>query len=136
MKKHEKRVQELIDEILSEYEIIREAAKDDTADGNPFAAAGGDAKEEEPAADKGGEEEKDDTKKPAPQEPQGLQFNFNIDRVKKYNKGEFLSNTAVAKKITKDGIIATVMPDETDILVNFDDITESVRSFFKQRSKK
>ena len=126
-------VSKLISEILNEY-IFEAEEKTPT---NPFASAGGDtaskdaggdaAAAEEPAAD---EKDKKDTEKKEGGES-GLSFNFDIDGVKKYNKAHFLNSKAVAKKITKDGIIATVEPDGVNILVGFDDITESAKKFFK-----
>jgi len=121
----------LINEVLDEY--IFEAEEE----GNPFAAAnaGGGDKEAEAdpkaGADAGGEEEKDKEKKAAPAED-ALSFKFDISAAKKYNTANFRNNTAVAKKITKNGILATVKPDDVDILIGFDDITEQAKSFFKK----
>ena len=64
-------------------------------------------------------------------EDDGLSFNFDVSGVKKYNTNSFRNSTAVAKKITKNGILATVQPDGVDILVGFDDITETANAFFK-----
>ena len=134
MNKADRLVLKLINEVLDEY--IFEAEEE----GNPFAAAadaggdkaadaagaaGGDAAAEE------GEEEKDKEKKPAEQD--GLTFNFDVSAVKKYNNSGFRGDTAVAKKITKNGIMATVTPDEVDVLVGFDDITEQAKAFFKNK---
>jgi len=124
-------INKLISEVLSEY--VFEAENEDSA--NPFAAAGDDAAAEEGGAEEGGDakdakDEKDSEKKEGG-EADALTFNFDIAGVKKYNKAHFLNSKAVAKKITKDGIIATVQPDGVDILVGFDDITESAKKFFK-----
>ena len=123
-------INKLISEILSEY--IFEAEEE--APTNPFAspdAAGGEAAAEEPAAEGGDKEDEKDSEKKEGGETDALTFNFDTSGVKKYNKAHFMNSKAVAKKITKDGIIATVEPDGVTILVGFDDITESARKFFK-----
>jgi len=124
-------ITKLISEVLDEY--IFEAEEE--APTNPFAspdAGGGDAAGGDAAAEEGGDakDEKDSEKKEGGEES-ALTFNFDIDGVKKYNKAHFINSKAVAKKITKDGIIATVEPDGVNILVGFDDITESAKKFFK-----
>lgn len=131
MTKHSKLVSELISSVLSEYIFEEE---------NPFAAAadkeaeGGDAAAEEAPAADGGDAKKDEApKKKEGGDEKGLTFNFDVVGVKKYNKAHFLNSTAVANKITKDGILATVQPDGVDILVGFDDITESAKKFFKKK---
>jgi hypothetical protein len=131
MTKHSKLVSELISSVLSEYIFEEE---------NPFAAAA----DKEAAGDKASAEEApadadaDAEKEEAPKKKEGgdedaLAFNFDITGVKKYNTAQFLNGRAVAKKITKDGILATVQPDGVDILVGFDDITESAKKFFKSK---
>lgn len=65
--------------------------------------------------------------------PAGVPIKFNIDKVKRYNSGKFLSDTGTVKSITKKGIIVTTQPDGVDILVNFDDISENVKRFFKSK---
>jgi hypothetical protein len=92
------------------------------------------ADEEAPAEEGGseGEEGGDKEAKPAPQET-GPEINFNISAVKKYNDALFRSNTGIVKKISKDGMEVKVMPDDVDIFVTFDDITESVKKFFKNK---
>jgi len=132
MAKYSKLVSELISSVLSEY--VFEAD-------NPFAAAAdkeakGDdaAAEEAPADDSADAADAKDDKAPKKKEggdEEGLAFNFDIDGVKKYNTAQFINSRAVANKITKDGILATVQPDGVDILVGFDDITESAKNFFK-----
>ena len=125
-------INKLISEILNEYVFEAEEKGGE----NPFAAkgdAGGDtaaAAEAEPAEDGADAKDEKDTKKKEGGSD-ALSFNFDIDGVKKYNKAHFLNSKAVAKKITKDGIVATVEPDGVDILVGFDDITESAKKFFK-----
>lgn len=138
MKKADKLISELISKVLEDYIFeADEKAADDKGGGNPFAAAGaegGDAAggEEAPAADAAaGDKEEGGDKKPAA--PAGLDFKFDISGVKKYNTTSFRSDTAVAKKITKNGILATVQPDGAEILVGFDDITESAKDFFKKK---
>ena len=138
MKKADKLISELISKVLEEY--IFEADEKAGDEGNPFAAAeaGGDAAggEEAPAADAaadagGGDKEEGGDKKPAA--PAGLEFKFDVSAAKKYNTTSFRSDSAVAKKITKNGILATVQPDGTDILIGFDDITEIANNFFKNK---
>lgn len=146
MKRSEKLINKLIAEVLNEY-VILEKEGEEAAPANPFAAAASasDAAEEgggEEAAGEeaggeataaGGDEKKDDKKKAEPEK--GLTFNFDVSAVKKYNTAGFRNSSATAKKITKNGILATVQPDGVDILVGFDDITESVRQFFKTKNK-
>jgi hypothetical protein len=110
---------------------LREAEGDEEEAGgkNPFAAADSGGEEEggeEDAKDtakgeKEGEEEAD-TKAAKPQEPKHP-IEFNISKVKKYNKANFLSNQGELKSISKQGVIVTVLPDNVDVFVNFDDIT-------------
>jgi len=127
-------INKLISEILNEYVFEAE----EKAPTNPFAApgadAGGDAAaadEAEPAADGADAKDEKDTEKKEGGGEDALSFSFDIDGVKRYNKAHFINSKAVAKKITKDGIIATVEPDGVNILVGFDDITESAKKFFK-----
>ena len=132
MKRSEKLINKLIAEVLNEYVIL---------EANPFAAAaekeagaeeaGADAGGEEAPAAGGGEEKKEDDKKKAEPE-KGLTFNFDVSAAKKYNTAGFRNSTATAKKITKNGILATVQPDGVDILVGFDDITENIKQFFNK----
>lgn len=137
MSKADRLISELISKVLEEYIFEADEKAADAGGGNPFAKAGaegGDAAagaEEAPAADAEGGEEEGDKKKPA--EDAGLTFKFDVSGVKKYNTASFRSDTAVAKKITKNGILATVQPDGTDILVGFDDITEVAKDFFKNK---
>lgn len=94
-----------------------------------------------PAADKGGEEvasadksgEEKDKKEAKPGEPAGIPIKFNLSKVKKYNTAKFLSDSGIVKSIDKKGIIVTTQPDQVDVLVNFDDISENAKSFFKNR---
>jgi len=139
MTKHSKLVSELISSVLSEYIFEEEnpfaAAADKEAAGDKASAEEAPA-EEAPDAEK--EEAPDAEKEEAPKKKEGgdedaLAFNFDITGVKKYNTAQFLNSRAVAKKITKDGILATVQPDGVDILVGFDDITESAKKFFKSK---
>jgi ribosomal protein L12E/L44/L45/RPP1/RPP2 len=129
-----KLVSELISKVLREYIFEGEDS------GNPFAAAADSGKEEptadepaaeEPAADEEKAPAEDDKKPKEKKEDDGLSFNFDVSGVKKYNTNSFRNSTAVAKKITKNGILATVQPDGVDILVGFDDITEIANAFFK-----
>ena len=159
MKSNKALLKEYIRRIVSKY--LREAEEEkaeekpaddkggeEKADANPFAAGGGDEKEggEEPAAgedqgaeDEGGDaegEEKDTEKKAKPEEPKGIPIKFDISGVKKYNKAGFTSDKGIVKSISKKGIIVTTQPDGVDILVNFDDISEQVKKFFRKNEKK
>lgn len=138
MNLHEKLINKLIAQVLEEYVILE--AEGDEAEGNPFAAAadageGGDAAAA--AADAGGEggedKKEEEGDKKAKEQEQGLTFDFDVSAVKKYNTAHFRNSTATAKKITKNGILATVQPDGVDVLVGFDDITENAKSFFKNK---
>ena len=139
MSRKDKLISELISKVLDEYIFEAEEPKE-AGGGNPFAAGGGDAgadaggaaaggAEGEEAEAAGGEEEKEKDKKPA--EEKGLSFNFDVSAVKKYNTANFRNSKATAKKITKNGILATVEPDGVDVLIGFDDITENIKKFFK-----
>lgn len=141
MIRKDKLISELITKVLDEYIFEAEEPKE-AGGGNPFAAAGADAGggdaaaggaegEAEAGAEGGEEEKKDDTK--AAEQEKGLTFDFDVSSAKKYNTANFRNSTAVAKKITKNGILATVQPDGVDILVGFDDITESAKDFFKNK---
>lgn len=98
--------------------------------GNPFAAGGGEGEEEAPAAE---EEPAADKKQTKPEEPAGIPLKFNISKVKRYNTADFLSDQGVVKSIDKKGIIVTTKPDDVDVLVNFSDISERVKRFFKNK---
>jgi len=101
--------------------------------GNPFAAAedgGGEGEEEAPAEE---EEPAADKKQTKPEEPAGIPLKFNISKVKRYNTADFLSDQGVVKSIDKKGIIVTTQPDGVDVLVNFSDISERVKKFFKNK---
>ena len=106
---------------------------------DPFAAAAGDEGGDEapaddaPADDAEKEEGGDDEKKAPAEKPAGIPIKFNVSKVKKYNTANFLSDTGVVKSISKDGIVVTTQPDQVDVLVNFDDISESVKRFFKPK---
>lgn len=115
---------------------LREAEGDEEEAGgeNPFAAAAGgdeggeeeapadDAAAEEPAAEEGGEEEKTDAAKPQPDLKYPVKFN--IDKVKKYNNADFISNQGELKSINSKGMVVTVKPDDVDVFVNFSDIID------------
>lgn len=118
----------------AEEEKAEEPAKDDAAgeEENPFAGAD-DAGGEEDAADAEGGEEDTKAAKKEPSQPAGVPVKFNISAVKKYNDSEFLSDTGVVKSISKDGVVVTTQPDGVDVLVNFDDISESAKHFFKKK---
>ena len=97
---------------------------------NPFAAKGDDAgggEEEggdaaEPEADGGEEEEEDGAAKPAPQKDVPT-IEFEFSAVKRYNPDkQFLGSEGQVMKVTKRGMIVNVLPDNVQIMVNFDDI--------------
>ncbi len=117
---------------LIEAEKEEEAPKEEEGEENPFAAAA----EEEPSGEEEGGEEKGEEKpskeaKPEKQE-NNLKINFNLSAVKKYNDALFTNNQGTVKKITKDGLTVQVEPDGVDVFVNFDDITEQTKKFFKK----
>jgi hypothetical protein len=120
-------VRSLIKAYLSEAEKEEEPADDETKEENPFAATD----------DKGGEESEEDPKKdkqkPA-EPPAGIPISFDISKVKQYNKVNFLSNSGIVKSIDKRGVIVTTQPDGVDVLVNFNDISENVKRFFKNKN--
>jgi hypothetical protein len=124
MKLSKKHIQELVRKAVKSY--ILEAEKEEK---DPFATD-----DAEGGADAEGEKADDKEAKPAvPVEPTGVPISFNISAVKRYNKADFISDKGIVKSISKDGIIVTTQPDGVDVLVNFDDISESVTRFFKTR---
>ena len=132
MKSDKKSLREFIAKAVRDY--LAEAEKEEKADAgeeNPFASAeGGEAEEGGEAA--GGKEDKKDNKDATSEEPAGIPLKFNIDKVKRYNKASFLSDKGVVKSIDKRGIVVTTQPDGVDVLVNFSDISEQVKKFFKK----
>lgn len=121
MKLSKRELQELIRKMVKSR--INEA-EEEVKEEDPFAAD----------ADKaGGEDGKENTKKQKPEEPVGIPIKFNLSGVKRYNKNPFTNNSGVVKSISRDGVVVTVKPDNTDILVNFNDISEQVSRFFKQK---
>jgi hypothetical protein len=125
MRLSKKHIQELVRKVVKSYML--EAEKDEK---DPFATDSG----AEGGTDAEGEKADDKEAKPAkPAEPTGIPISFNISAVKRYNKADFVSDKGVVKSISKDGIIVTTQPDGVDVLVNFDDISESVTKFFKTR---
>ena len=105
-----------------------DAGGDDAGGGdNPFAAAGDDTTGEEgddTAADAEGEEgeEEDAAAKPAPQKDVPT-IEFDFSAVKRYNPDkQFLGSEGQVMKVTKRGMIVNVLPDNVQIMVNFDDI--------------
>jgi hypothetical protein len=124
MKLSKKHIQELVRKVVKSYML--EAEKDEK---DPFATD-----DAEGGADAEGEKADDKKAEPAkPAEPTGIPISFNISAVKRYNKADFVSDKGVVKSISKDGIVVTTQPDGVDVLVNFDDISESVTKFFKTR---
>ena len=69
--------------------------------------------------------------------PVGVPIKFNLGKVKNYNpNAKFLSDAGVVKSVNKKGIIVTTQPDQVDVLVNFDDISENIKRFFNATKKK
>ena len=122
------RINKSFKKFLKEAEKEEKPAAEEEG-GNPFAAGGGEGEEEAPAA----EEPAADKKQTKPEEPAGIPLKFNISKVKRYNTADFLSDQGVVKSIDKKGIIVTTKPDDVDVLVNFSDISERVKRFFKNK---
>jgi len=134
------RISKSFKQYLKEAEEEAPPAEEEGGD-NPFAnpTKGGD---EAPAADAAPADDaapvddaegKEGEAAPVAEKPAGIPIKFDIDKVKRYNTGKFLSDAGVVKSIDKKGIIVTTQPDGVDILVNFDDISESVKRFFKTK---
>ena len=109
-----------------------DAPADDAGGDNPFAAAAGDdAGGEEEGGEEGGEEtdaegeegeEEAGAAKPAPQKDVPT-IEFDFSAVKRYNPDkQFLGSEGQVMKVTKRGMIVNVLPDNVQIMVNFDDI--------------
>ena len=107
-----------------------DAGGDDAGGGdNPFAAAAGDdagggeeGGEEAPTEDGEEGEEEDGAAKPAPQKDVPT-IEFDFSAVKRYNPDkQFLGSEGQVMKVTKRGMIVNVLPDNVQIMVNFDDI--------------
>jgi hypothetical protein len=114
---------------LTEAEKEEKPAKEEAPEEeNPFAAA--DDEEGEAPAD---DAEADTKKKEKPEAPAGIPLKFNLSKVKQYNKANFISDKGIVKSIDKRGIIVTTQPDGVDVLVNFSDISESAKRFFKNK---
>jgi len=137
MKSDNKKLREYISRYVKRY--LAEAEEEKPADDakeeapaeeeeNPFAA--GDEGGDEGGDAKGGDEKGGEKK---PEQPTGIPLQFDISKVKQYNKSNFLSDKGVVKSIDKRGIVVTTQPDNVDVLVNFDDITENVKTFFKKK---
>lgn len=132
MKLSKKQIREFISKTIKSYlsEAEEEPAKEEGGEeeANPFAAA------DEKGGEEGGEEEEPakDEKKPTEEKPAGIPVKFNVSAVKRYNDRSFVSDTGTVKSISKNGIVVTTQPDQVDVLVNFDDISESVNNFFKK----
>jgi hypothetical protein len=120
MKLNKKQLEELVRRVAKSYIIEADKAEEE----DPFAANA-----------EGGDEgdEKADEKKPEAEAPAGVPIKFDISSVKRYNNNLFKSDSGVVKSISKDGVVVTVKPDDTDVLVNFDDISESAKNFFKKK---
>lgn len=100
--------------------------------GNPFTSGGEEGGGEEGGEEGGGEEGEEETDSKKGGQPQGVPVKFDVNKVKKYNSTKFLGDEGVLKSISKKGLVVTVQPDNVDVLVNFDDISEQVKKFFKK----
>lgn len=126
MKLNKKQLAELVRKVVNSYVFEAEEKEE-----NPFGATEDEGGEDAAAGEEGGEEEKG---KPAKaEEPAGVPVSFNLSAVKKYNDAGFVSDKGVVKSINKDGVVVTVKPDDVDVLVNFNDISENVKRFFKNK---
>lgn len=114
-----------------EEEAPKDDAPADDAGGeeggdNPFAAGGDDAAAggEEGGAEggeEGGEEEEGGTKAAPQKDVPTIEFDFSA--VKRYNPNiQFLGSEGQVVKVTKRGLIVNVLPDNVQVVVNFDDI--------------
>ena len=120
-----KTLKEIISEVLSEYSLIKE---------NPFA----DAKKNpnNPGSDSEGggegEGEEEEKKEKKPEESDALKVKFDVSATKRYNEKPFRNGEGEVTAIDKTGLKVTVKPDEAEIHVNFDDISENAKKFFKK----
>lgn len=118
-------------------EAEEEAPKDDAAaddaggeeggGDNPFAAAeeeGGTEGGEDTGAEggeEGGEEEEGGAKAAPQKDIPTIEFDFSA--VKRYNPNtQFLGSEGQVVKVTRRGLIVNVLPDNVQVVVNFDDI--------------
>jgi len=137
MKLNRKSLKELVTKLVKSYVLV------EAEEANPFAA-----KEEEPAAkeEKPAAEEEPAAAGATPPAPAAapaapatppksdLDISFNAASAKKYNpNAKFLSSKGVVKSVSKKGVIVTTKPDDVDVLVNFNDISENVKRFFKTK---
>lgn len=97
--------------------------------GNPFAGGGDDAASGEEGGEdadaegdkEGAEEEEGDTKAAPQKDVPTIEFDFSA--VKRYNPNtQFLGSEGQVLKVTKRGLIVNVLPDNVQVVVNFDDI--------------
>lgn len=120
-----KTLKEIISEVLSEYSLIKE---------NPFT----DAKKNpnNPGSDSEGggegEGEEEEKKEKKPEESDALKVKFDVSATKRYNEKPFRNGEGEVTAIDKTGLKVTVKPDEAEIHVNFDDISENAKKFFKK----
>jgi len=138
MKSNKQKLKEYITSLTKKY--LKEAEEES---GNPFAAPEDtkDTKDDEapPPAEDGEEEPKgedEDSEKGTSGDQKDIPITFNTSNVKKYNDAKFLGNSGVVKSINKKGLVVTTQPDEIDIFVNFNDITEQVNKFFKKAKRR
>jgi len=146
MKLNRKSLKELVTKLVKSYVLV------EAEEANPFAA-----KEEEPAADAAAAAPATPPATPPaagatpPATPPAagatppaadaatapksdLDISFNAASAKKYNpNAKFLSSKGVVKSVSKKGVIVTTKPDDVDVLVNFNDISENVKRFFKSK---
>ena len=131
-----------ISKSFKQYLKEAEEAPAEEGEANPFAAAPAEGGDEAPAADAAPATDaapaddaagKEGEAAPAAPKPAGIPIKFDINKVKRYNTGKFLSDAGVVKSIDKKGIVVTTQPDQVDILVSFDDISENVKRLFKSK---
>ena len=136
MKLNRKSLKELVTKLVKSYVLV------EAEEANPFAAAGEEkpAEEEKPAAEEpaaaGATPPAPAAAPAAPATPpkSDLDISFNAASAKKYNpNAKFLSSKGVVKSVSKKGVIVTTKPDDVDVLVNFNDISENVKRFFKSK---
>jgi hypothetical protein len=107
-----------------------DAASGEEGGDNPFAAGGDDAGGGEEAGgeeagaeggEEGGEEEEGGAKAAPQKDVPTIEFDFSA--VKRYNPNtQFLGSEGQVLKVTKRGLIVNVLPDNVQVVVNFDDI--------------
>ena len=112
---------QLAEEVLAEFTL---------AEANPFEEEGDDAAEDKPAKEEEGEGEEE--AKTTEKRADNLTIKFEPASVKKYNTNtDWRSGEGVVKGITKKGVEVEV--DGAMVVVNFDDLVESAKSYYKNK---